>query len=88
MVDYARRYLNITEEDNQIIWFKLFDFPDSKKWTNVLTLIVLIFCLPMANGRVEHAFSTMNVIKTDRRNCLGEHHLNDLMHIAIYGPPL
>jgi len=50
MVDYARHYLNIAKEDNQIIWFKLFNCPDSKKWKNVLTLIELIFCLPMANG--------------------------------------
>ena len=33
-------------------------------------------------------FSAMNIIKTDRRNCLGEDHLDDLMHIAIDGQPL
>ena len=42
----------------------------------------------MANGRVERAFSAMNIIKTDHRNCLGEDHLDDLMRIAIDGPPL
>ena len=40
----------------------------------------------MANGRVEREFSTMNVIKTDCRNCLGKDHLDDLMGIAIDGP--
>jgi len=88
MLDYARRYLNITEEENQIIWFKLFNCPDSKKWTNILALVELLFCLPMANGRVERAFSAMNVVKTDRRNCLGEDHLDDLMRITFDGPQL
>jgi len=42
----------------------------------------------MANRRVERAFSAMNIIKIDRRNCLGEDHLDDMMCIAIDGPPL
>ena len=88
MVEYARRYLNIAEEDHQIIWYKLFNCPDSSKWKNILALIELLFCLPMANGRVERAFSVMKIIKTDRRNCLGEDHLDDLMRIAIDGPAL
>ena len=88
MVDYAWRYLNIAEEDNQIIWFKLFNYPESKKWMNILAVVELLVCLPMANGRVERAFSAMNVIKTNWRNCLGEDHLDDLMRIAIDGPPL
>ena len=36
----------------------------------------------------ERAFPAMNVVKTDRCNCLGEDHLDDLMCIAIDGPPL
>ena len=88
MVDYARCYLNIAEEDNQIIWFKLFNCPESKKWMNILAVVELLFCLPMVNGRVERAFSAMNIIKTNRCNCLGEDHLDDLMRIAIDGPPL
>ena len=39
----------------------------------------------MANGRVEQAFSVMKVIKTDRRNCLGEDHLDDLMRKPLMG---
>ena len=37
------------------------------------------------NGRVERAFSVMKVVKTDCRNCLGEDHLDDLMHIPYSG---
>ena len=88
MVDYARCYLNIVEEDHQTIWYKLFNCTDSSKWKNILALVELLFCLPMAIGRVERAFSVMKVVKTDRRNCLGEDHLDDLMRITIDGPPL
>ena len=88
MVEYTRCYLNITEEDHQTIWYKLLNCPDSSKWKNILTLIELLFCLTMANGKIERAFSVMKVIKTDRRNCLGENHLDDLMLITIDGPPL
>ena len=85
MVEHAQRYLNVAEEDHQIVWFKLFNFSDSKKWTNILALVELLFCLPMASGRVEQTFS---VVKTNRRNYLREDHLDDLMCIAIDGPPL
>ena len=55
---------------------------------NILAVVELLFYLPMANGRVEREFSAMNIIKTNRRNCLGEDHLDDLMRIAIDGPQL
>jgi len=48
MVEYGRDYLNIAEEDN-------YSIAQTVKMENVLTLIVLTFCLPMANGRVECA---------------------------------
>eukprot|EP00731_Ephydatia_muelleri_P021914 Em0014g505a len=40
-----------------------------------------------ANGRVERMFSTLKWIKTDRRSCLGEDTLDDLMRISLDGPP-
>ena len=86
MVDYVRRYSNIAKEDNQIIWFKLFNCPESKKWMNILAVVELLFCLPIASGRVERAFSAINVIKTNRRNFLGEDYFDDFMRIAIDGP--
>ena len=70
------------------MWCKLFNCPDSSKWKNILALIELLFCLPMANDRIERAFSVMKAIKTDHRNCFGEDHFDDLMHITIDGPPL
>ena len=74
--------------DCATIWWKLFNAADSSKWTNVLALIELLFCFPMANGHVERTFSALKLIKSDRRSCLSEDHLDDLVRIAVDGPPL
>ena len=57
MVDYARRYLGLVQDDYRTNWWQLFNAADSKKWENILSLIELLFCLPAANGRVERVFS-------------------------------
>ena len=88
MIEYANRYLNLVQEDYQTIWWKLFNSPDFKKWSNILALIELLFCLPMANGRVERIFSSLKLIKSNRRNCLSENRLDDLLRIAVDAPPL
>ena len=56
MVDYARQYLNPVQEEYQVVWWKLFNEVDAKKWSNVLSFVELLFCLPMANGCVERIF--------------------------------
>lgn len=53
MAEYAKRYLNLVQEDYQMIWWKLFNSVNSKKWANILSLVELLFCLPMANGHGE-----------------------------------
>ena len=88
LVDYGRKYLNLTQDKTLTIWWKLFNAPSSKNWTNILSLIELLFCLPMSNGHVERVFSTLKLIKSDHRSCLSEHHLDDIIHIMIEGPPL
>ncbi len=43
IVDYAKRYLDIIRQDYRVIWLKI--FADTKKWTNVFSVIeVLFFC--------------------------------------------
>lgn len=46
MIEYTQRYLNLTQEDYHTIWWKLFNGADSKKWTNILALIELLFLPP------------------------------------------
>ena len=64
MVDYARQYLNPVQEEYQVVWWKLFNAVDAKKWSNVLAFVELLFWLPMANGCVERIFSQLKLIKT------------------------
>ena len=78
------------QEDYKIVWWKLYNAVDAKKWSNVLAIIELLFCLPIANGRVERVFSQLKLIKNSRRTCLGEDTLDQLLRIDINveGPPL
>ena len=88
MVGYGKQYLNLVREDYKVIWWKLFNAVDAKGWTNVLAIIELLFCLPMANGRLERVFSQLKLIKNDRRTCLKEDTLDQLVRINVEGPPL
>ena len=38
ILDYAKRYLNLVEDDYKVIWWKLYNVPDAKKWTKFLLL--------------------------------------------------
>ncbi len=51
-------------------------------------IIELLFCLLIANGRVERVFSQLKLIKNSRRTCLGENTLDQLLRINVEGPPL
>ena len=74
LLDYSQKYLNIATDKSLTIWWKLFNAPASKSWTNILNLIELLFCLPISNDHVECVFSTLKLIKSDYRNCLSEEH--------------
>jgi len=84
VVDYSRKYLNISVDSHQSIWYKLHSVRDSSKWPNILLVVELLFSLPFANSKVERMFSTLKIIKTDRRTQLN----TDLLEIQIEGPPL
>lgn len=88
MLSYAKKYLNLVQEDYKVIWWKLFNSVDSQDWSNILGIIELLFSLPMANGRLERLFSQLKLIKSDRRNRLGENSLDQLLRINVEGPPL
>lgn len=85
MLEYAKQYLNLVQESSDSIWWKLFNASCKSRWSNVLSLVQLLFCLPMANGHVER---TISILKLKRRNSLSEDHLDDLMRISVDGPPL
>ena len=88
IVPYARKYLSIGSEGYQKIWYKLYTAPDASKWPNMLSLCELLFSLPFSNAHVERMFSSMKVIKTNRRTNLDSSTLSDLLEIQAEGPPL
>ena len=88
MTDFAKRYLDLVTQENNTVWWKLFNSVSAKNWGNILGLIELLFCLPLSNGHVERVFSQLKIIKSDRRTCLGEDRLDSLLRIATSAPPL
>ena len=50
MVEYAKQYLNLVQEDCKVVFWKLFNAVHAKKWSNILAVVELLFCIPIANG--------------------------------------
>lgn len=88
MVCYTRRYLDIVRQDYKVVWWKIFNSVDAKKWSNVLRVAELLFTLPVSNGRLERVFSQLKLIKSSTRTCLKEDTLDQLVRITVEGPPL
>lgn len=88
VVEYARCYLSIESDDYHKVWYKLYICPDATKWKDILVLCDLCFSLPFSNGSVERMFSTLKLIKTDRRTRLKDTTLSDLLEIQVEGPSL
>ena len=87
MVDYAKKYLNLVQLDYKIIWWKLFNAVDATQWSNILPIIELLFCLPMANGHLERVFSQLKLVKNTRRTSIREDTLDQVLRINVDGPP-
>ena len=87
MVSYAKQYLNLVQEDYKVIWWTLFNAVVAKDWSNILAIVELLFCLPLSNGRLERLFSQLKLIKSQKRTCLQEGTLENLLRIHVEGPP-
>lgn len=89
VVLYARNYLGtLCTESYETVWYHLHTCSDHYRWSNVLKLSQLLFSLPFTTSSVERTFSTLKVIKTDRRTRLRTHTLSDLLEIHSEGPSL
>ena len=88
LLQYAVQYISLATLDYRAAWWRIFHAPTAAEWTNALTLIQLLFSLPASNGKLERAFSEVNVIKTSKRNLLTNESLDDLLLLSIEGPPL
>ncbi len=88
IVEYTRTYLRIGSESYRIIWFQLHSSPDAEKWPNVLLISELLFSLPFSTAKVERLFSTLKIIKNERRTNLSCSTFNDLLEVNTEGPTL
>ena len=86
-LDFCRKYLNCQVEDYKV-WYILNSTHDARKWPNVLLLSELLFSLPFTNSKIERAFSTLKLVKSDRRTSLQTSTLDDLMEINVERPTL
>ena len=88
MVEYAKQYLNLVQDDYKVVWWKIFNSVDAKSWHNVLGVIELLFSLLLSNGHLERVFSQLKLIKNDRRINISEDRLDQLIRIGTDGPPI
>lgn len=61
------------------VWWRLFHAPNIEERFNCLTLVRLLLMLPVSNGKLERVFSTLKVLKVDKRSLLGNGTLNELL---------
>ena len=72
----------------QAVWWRLFQAPNASNWSNILTLVRLLFTLPVSNGKLERVFSTLKLIKVDKRSLLSNDSLDDLLMLNTDRVPL
>ena len=60
MVYYAKEYINLVQDPYRVVWWKLFNSPDANKWTNILTLVELIFCIHYQMVMLKDASHSLN----------------------------
>ena len=87
-VEFARKYLQLSQESYRKIWYKLHTCLNSSRWSNLLMVCELVFSLPFSTSRTEQMFSLLKTIKPKCRANLQTCSLNDLLEIYIHGPPL
>ena len=85
---YATQFISLSSITYQAVWWRLFHAPNASEWSNVLILAQLIFSLPVSNGKLERIFSTLKVIKVDKRASLGNSTLDDLLVLNADKIPL
>ena len=87
IVDQARTYLKIGCDSYKKIWYQLYSSSDSAKWPNIMLVNELLLSLLFSTAKVEH-FSTLKIIKNEKRTNLSCSTLNYLFGVNTEGPTL
>ena len=88
IVDYARTYLRIGCDSLKKVWYQLYSSPDSAKCPNIMLVNELLLSLPFSTANVEQVFSTLKIIKNEKRTNFSCSTLNDLLEVNTEGPTL
>lgn len=85
---HATQFISLSTLDYQAVWWSLFHAPNSNDWSNLLLLVRMLFTLPVSNGKLERVFSTMKLLKVEKRSQMENDTLDDLLAINIDRVPL
>ena len=85
LVKYAKETLDIHGNTYMKTWRKLFSSPRCGNWSAVLTLIELLFTLPISNAKLERIFSKLKRVLTTDRASLKEARLENILRIMEEG---
>ncbi len=88
MVAYANQFISLATMDYQSVWWRLFHASNAASWSNILQLVQLLFTLPVSNGKLERVFSTLKLIKVDKRSSMSNDLLDDLIMINTDPVPI
>lgn len=88
VLEHATQFISLSTLNYQEVWWKIFHSPYASEWSNILTLVQLLLSLPASNGKLERIFSTMKLIKSDKRCSLTNDSLDDLLLLNADKMPL
>ena len=88
MLDYAHQYLRVDRDGYQHVWYRVAFGPDCTQFRNLVAIAQLLFSLPFSTAKVERLFSSLKLIKTDRRTSLSQETLSDLLEVSVEGTEL
>ena len=88
MLQYANQFISLATLDYQAVWWRLFHAPSATEWHSALLLAQLLLSLPVSNGKLERCFSTLKLIKSEKRSSLSNDTLDDLLALTVDPIPL
>lgn len=86
LLSYSVKFLKPERNHYLKTWKFLFKSSMVSRWRNVLTLVELLFSIPVSNAKLERLFSRLKRTKVDARGSLGEKRLTNLLRIGEEGP--
>jgi hypothetical protein len=91
MLVHATQFYSLSTMGYQavwLLWLWLFRAPNAEEWFNFLILVRLLLTLPATNGKLERVFSTLKVLKVDKRSLLSNDTLDNSLVLNTDRIPL